>query len=102
MRRVSGFLLPLLLALLVIPAVAAIDYESVNGMDIPKLETKTITEEEVAAEQHGEILAVYAVESKPSQSAGTPELLTTAIYYGPITGNREIIEGGIRASPGGL
>jgi hypothetical protein len=99
MKRVSGFLLPLLLALLVIPAVAAFDLESDNGMSVPNLETKTIGQEEVTAEQRGEILIAIAVNPRPVRRPVYTELLMAAItaqYESPVEA------GGIPVSPGGL
>ncbi|MEX2444463.1 MAG: hypothetical protein WD492_12715 [Alkalispirochaeta sp.] len=98
MKRVSGFLLPLLLVLLVIPAVAAIGLEPVNGLYGLDLETKTITEEEVAVEQHGETLAALAVEPKPAgDTLAVITMVAGTAEYGSPT-----VAGGIPVLPGGI
>jgi len=96
MKRSSGMLMLILVALLVILPVSAFGLDPDNGLYGLDMETKTIEREEVTELLLGENVTAFAVEPKPVEIE-----LIQVVYYG-IPNNRFGDEGGIPVSPGGL
>lgn len=96
MKRSSGMLMLILVALLVILPVSAFGLDPDNGTCVLDLETKTIGREEVA--EIGEIVTAIAVDPKPMVS----DLILVEYIGMPNNDFVSYDEGGTPVIPGGL